>query len=227
MIIFSKLNPEMVAICTSMIAENDSAHREDHVIEVAHNVISLFNQLGLDPLSGVLAALIHDIYSGKFRTEHHEMSATWARLNLHRFGYGAYSEVVAQMCEGHRDSSDGAYINIFQEAFAAADRGPLTLKGSVLRALTKFDESAKHGPTPGLWNAIRTSLIHKFGKDGYACFNKIHSTFYRSAEGFAEEIERFELYKFEEIYKEYRPLEERIAALNLRSAELLPLVDWK
>lgn len=173
--IFATLPATLVAQVTPYIENNDAAHRMEHMIEVAENGVRIADALHLLHKPFLYAALLHDLYSGRDRTNHHVLAAEWVRENLPPYHQGQLSggwmvETVSLMCRHHRASGSGNYPNIYCEAFAAADRGPLILERSVRR-------SFQHHPDPV---RVVTHLREKFAPNtGYASINRTHAELFR------------------------------------------------
>lgn len=177
---FAELHHGLVTVAMHHIARNDPAHRTDHIMEVAKNCKLIAKAYDLDQTTMLLAALLHDIYSGRDRVNHHLLSAEWVRTNLGKYGYS--EEVVANvatMCEEHRDSGDGTYSNRLSEAFAAADRGTITLLDSVARSFGKRISNIEDDELHAGWPHIIKMLRGKFGEGGYACHNALHEEYYK------------------------------------------------
>lgn len=183
---FNRLHHGLVVHCMHWIDNNDLAHRRDHVLEVAEEALKISERYQLDPTRMLLAALIHDIFSGRDRKEHHTLAAEWVRSSLGLYGYDADTvECVARMCAEHRASLRGEYSDIYCEAFSAADRGPLSLVDSVERSLGKDLKDIREADLAEQFPVMYEKLMTKFGRRGYARPNHIHSEFY------ADSIETF------------------------------------
>lgn len=191
---FNELHHGLVVHCMHWIDNNDSAHRRDHVLHVAAECVNIAERYKLDRTRMLLAALTHDIYSGRDRKEHHALAAEWVRQNLGRYGYDADTvECVARMCAEHRASLRGEYSDIYCEAFSAADRGPLDLAASVARQLGKPLKEVSEAKLAVDFAEIYDKLMVKFGRQGYARPNKVHDEFYRaSIINFKHETENME-----------------------------------
>lgn len=212
--IFEDINQDLVLHCMTYVSGNDPQHQEDHIADVALNGIILATKCGINNyIPFKLAALIHDMFVVHSRPNHHTFAEAWARENLPRYGYEVYAELVAGMCENHRDSGNGEYRNIHEEIFAAADRGPLTIRGSVGRAigegLTDGDSNIQL-----MFDRIKRHLASKFGRNGYCCPNAVHDAVYgRQVEAFKREINHLTFEQFEFIYK-YR-LDKRAKLMSI------------
>lgn len=177
---FANLHHGLVTVAMHHIVRNDQAHRTDHIMQVAQNCLDIAKRYDLDTTTMLLAALLHDIYSGRDRVNHHLLAAEWVRTNLHKYGYS--EEVVANvaiMCEEHRDSGDGVYTNRLSEAFAAADRGPMDIVSSVERGFGRTISNITDEELDAVWPKTIKMLRDKFGEGGYACPNAIHAEVYR------------------------------------------------
>lgn len=177
---FANLHHGLVTVAMHHIVRNDTAHRTDHIMQVAQNCLDIAKRYDLDTTTMLLAALLHDIYSGRDRVNHHLLAAEWVRTNLHKYGYS--EEVVANvaiMCEEHRDSGDGVYSNRLSEAFAAADRGPMEIVSSVERGFGRTIGNITDEELDAAWPKTIKMLRAKFGEGGYSCFNAIHLEVYR------------------------------------------------
>lgn len=183
---FNDLHHGLVVRCKHWIDNNDVAHRMPHVKAVAKEAKRIAEYYKLDPTRMALAALLHDIYSGRDRKEHHNLAATWARQNLGQYGYDAEMvECVAQMCAEHRASLRGEYSNDYCEAFSAADRGPLSLVGSAERVFGEHLKRISKDDIVARFPEFYTKLMSKFGREGYARPNSKHAEYYK------ENIEEF------------------------------------
>lgn len=179
---FNELHHGLVVHCMHWIDNNDAAHRRDHVLNVANECVKIAEHYKLDRTRLLLAALTHDIFSGRDRKEHHTLAAQWVRDNLGRYGYDAETVAcVAQMCAEHRASLRGDYSDIYCEAFSAADRGPLNLTASVVRQLGKPLKAFTEAELASRFAGVYEKLMVKFGRQGYARPNKIHDEFYRGS----------------------------------------------
>ena len=173
--LFSVLPQNLVAHIKPIIENNDPAHRWDHIEEVARNGCWMAEQLGLQKEPFLLAALIHDMFSGTMRKEHHALAADWCEAMLSYFLEDTpkqewWRSIVRDMCYHHRASGRGCYPHIYAEAFAAADRGPLNIERSVQR-------SWQHHPDA---QRVVNHLHEKFNpRGGYAVNNDIHARLYR------------------------------------------------
>lgn len=177
---FDKLHHGLVVVAMHHIVRNDTAHRTDHIMQVAKNCVNIAKRHDLDVTTMLLAALLHDIYSGRDRVNHHLLAAEWVRNNLGKYGYS--DEVVANvaiMCEEHRDSGDGVYSNKLSEAFAAADRGPMDIVSSVERGFGRTIANISDAELDAVWPKTIKMLRDKFGEGGYACVNNLHKEYYR------------------------------------------------
>lgn len=179
---FNELHHGLVVHCMHWIDNNDAAHRRDHVLHVAAECVKIADHYNLDRTRMLLAALTHDIYSGRERKEHHTLAADWVRQSLGLYGYDAETvECVARMCAEHRASLRGEYSDIYCEAFSAADRGPLDLAASVARQLGKPLSAFTQAELASRFAEVYEKLMVKFGRQGYARPNKIHDEFYRGS----------------------------------------------
>ena len=183
---FNDLHHGLVIRCKHWIDNNDVAHQMAHVKAVAKEARGIAEKYGLDPIRMELAALLHDIYSGRDRKDHHNLAAAWTRQNLGQYGYDVETvECVAQMCAEHRASLRGDYSNIYCEAFSAADRGPLSLVGSAERVIGNHLKRISKDEIVAKFPEFYTKLMSKFGREGYARPNSIHAEYYK------ENIEEF------------------------------------
>lgn len=172
--LFSVLPQNLVAHIRPIIEHNDPAHRWDHIEEVARNGCWIAEKLGLQKEPFLLAALIHDMFSGALRKDHHILAAEWCDAMLSYFLEDTpqqewWRSIVRDMCFHHRASGRGHYPHIYAEAFAAADRGPLSIERSVQRAW-KYSQEPK---------VVIDHLQEKFNpRGGYAVRNALHETLY-------------------------------------------------
>lgn len=212
---FKDINQDLVMHCMRHIAVNDPHHREDHVLDVMLNCAVLANKYGLENLIPFkLASLIHDMFSGTSRKEHHAMAATWARDNLAKHGYGLYAELVAGMCYAHRDSGDGVYRNLHEEIFAAADRGPLTLRSSILRSVSHLKRCDEVDMQKEFERAY-SMLNKKFGEHGYSCFNRVHDEVYgRQVETFRKDLKHLTFDHFKWVVDNRLDMQARIFSIE-------------
>lgn len=174
--LFSGINQALVKICRGMVSLNDLAHGWSHVVAVAEAGVKIAHHYGLDTRPFLYAALCHDIYSSKDRENHHLLAAEWVRENLEAFGGGVFVEVVARMCEQHRASYTGVYTGLFEEGFAAADRGPVGVEYDVAHYWRSFQYTAARHSEDCLkiCERVRKHMLEKFGPDGYARYPSIY-----------------------------------------------------
>lgn len=161
------INPSLREICFTYLLKNDKGHQWPHIVDVANVGVYLANTYGLDKLSFLLAAVCHDIFSTADRVRHHELSHDWVLGNLDRFGYGAVKERVALMCAQHRASYKGEYAGIYQECFAAADRGIPSYAKMLRRSYQYGIDTEKLSHDEGVVHAWE-HLKDKYGSKGYA-----------------------------------------------------------
>ena len=197
---FKDINQDLVMHCMERIVVNDPHHREDHILDVTLNAVMLAKKYGLHNLIPFkLAALIHDMYSGTNREIHHTLACEWAKVNLANYGYEVYADLVAGMCYAHRDSGTGTYRNLHEEIFAAADRGPLTLRSSVSRSVNHLTLDNEEDLKREFERTV-AMLRRKFGANGgYSCYNRVHDEMYgRQVAAFQKELEHitFEQFKW-------------------------------
>lgn len=159
------------------IDNNDVPHQRNHILEVLNNCKQV-HEAGLSHCDWEhleLAAVLHDLYSGRDRGDHHRLAASWIRENLARFGYDKETvTLVAQMCEEHRASTGGGYSNPMCMAFSAADRGPLDLGKSIVRSLGSPEHPHAFASRMKQLPDLLDILKRKFDKGGYARNNPIH-----------------------------------------------------
>lgn len=212
---YKGLNQDLVKLCLERVSVNDPHHRVDHILEVTLNSVILAKKYGLDNLIPFkLAALIHDMFSGTDRKEHHAMAATWAIENLANYGYELYAELVAGMCYAHRDSGDGVYNNLHEEIFAAADRGPMTLRTSVQRSVSHIELGVEVDWQKEFDRTV-AMLNKKFGERGYSCFNRVHNEMYgRQVEGFRNDLKHLTFDQFKWIVDNRLDARARIMSLE-------------
>lgn len=205
-------HPGLAAYVCHYIDNNDSRHRRDHIINVAVEAEKIAKAYSLCPKRMELASLLHDLYSGRSREDHHLKSSVWVRENLGAFGYSsAVVADVARMCQEHRASTSGQYSNPLCEAFSAADRGPLNIYASIDRSLGVYNSKV----SADQYIKELTETIHmlrgKFcGTEGYARDNKIHSEMY-SVDDFRKALlqpvgEIFEQWSERPAPEAYRPI---------------------
>ena len=179
---FNELHHGLVVYCMHWIDNNDLAHRRDHILAVAKEAADIAKHYGLDRTRMLLAALLHDIYSGRDRKEHHNLAAEWVRANLGKYGYDEDTVAcIARMCAEHRASLRGEYSDIYCEAFSAADRGPLSLIETVERGLGKGLTEISKKELIEQFPMLYEKLMVKFGRQGYARPNNVHATYYADA----------------------------------------------
>lgn len=214
-VMYKDINHDLVKYCMGHIVVNDPHHREDHILEVTLNAIVIANKYGLNNLLPFkLAALIHDMFSGTNRTTHHILAAEWAKDNLAKYGYELYSELVAGMCYAHRDSGDGVYRNLHEEIFAAADRGPLTLRSSILRSVNHLTPGAEFDMQREFERTVKM-LNKKFGVCGYSCYNRVHDEMYGTqVEAFRRYLKHLSFEYFKWIVDNRLDASARIASLE-------------
>lgn len=214
-VMYKNINQDLVQYCMGHIVANDPHHREDHILEVTLNAIILANRHGLNNyVPFKLAALIHDMFSGTNRTTHHVLAAEWARDNLAKYGYELYAELVAGMCYAHRDSGNGVYHNLHEEIFAAADRGPLTLRSSILRSVNHLLPGAEFDMQREFVRTVKM-LNKKFGERGYSCYNRVHDEMYgKQVEAFRRDLRHLCFEHFKWIVDSRLDSSARIASLE-------------
>lgn len=184
-VLFADVPLSLSGQCFGMLHYNDPGHQLPHIRDVARNGIRVANYYGLDTMPFKLAAICHDIYSSANRAEHHLKAGEWVRNNFkHYKGLEKYSELVARMCEQHRSSYMGEYSGLFEEGFAAADRGVPTVEDSVVRSFNHHNALS----TGTINSKVEASIAHlqeKFGPNGYNHHNSVH------IEVFGDALERF------------------------------------
>lgn len=163
---------------------NDLAHQWSHVEDVANLGIELAEKLDLDVKPFVYAAMIHDYYSSEDRANHHTLSGEWAEMHLpfyiRHFGTEEKRKemvaLVAGMCRTHRASYKGDYANIYEEAFAVADRGIpeiSTIPSLILRAGQYYRDHHRDATSEEVFTNAHMHLHEKYGSDGYARYPKL------------------------------------------------------
>lgn len=185
---FKPLNQALVRICKSKVLFNDRAHDWSHVVDVAETAVVLAKRAGVSATPLLLAALCHDLYATISRENHEDLAGVWVREHLSNFGYAAYSELVARMCEQHRASYKGAYTGIFEELFASADRG--LFKSSRYPELywRSYLYNTDRNPELSIKEVcgnVAAHMIDKFGFNGYAKWPTLYSEY------FGEELQQF------------------------------------
>lgn len=214
-VMYKDINQELVKYCMERIAVNDPHHREDHILDVTLNAVILASKYRLyNYIPFKLAALIHDMFSGTNRTTHHALAAEWATDNLAKYGYEVYADLVAGMCYAHRDSGDGVYRNLHEEIFAAADRGPLTLRSSILRSVNHLTPGAEFDMQREFERTVKM-LNKKFGVCGYSCYNRVHDEMYGTqVEAFRRYLKHLSFEYFKWIVDNRPDASARIASLE-------------
>lgn len=184
-VLFADVPKSLLGTCFGMLAYNDPGHQLPHIRDVARNGIRVAEHYYLDPMPFKLAAVCHDIYSSANRKEHHTLAGEWVRNNFkHYRGLEKYADLVARMCEQHRSSYKGKYTGLFEEGFAAADRGVPTVENSIVRSFQHHSATS----TDALEVRINASIAHlqeKFGPGGYNRENRVH------VDVFGDALERF------------------------------------
>lgn len=186
--LFASIPTDLLNFAFGRIVTNDEAHTVKHVVEVAENARMVSEFLGYrenDKEKMILAALLHDIYSGSDRANHHVFAHDWVLGNLAYYGYE--QEIVtdvALMCLEHRASVKGGYSSTLTEAFAAADRGKPDILPSLERSL-KYHGFSKGDLTIAGVSSCMQHLKDKFGTGGYAKKNPTYQIV------FADAIEQF------------------------------------
>lgn len=218
--ILKHTHPGLAAYVCHHIDNNDSRHRRDHIIHVAVEAQKIAKRYNLCPKRMELASLLHDLFSGRNRAEHHLQSAAWVRANLSAFGYSsAVVADVARMCQEHRASTSGKYSNPLCEAFSAADRGPLNIYASINRSLGVYKDSVSKDEYITRLTETITLLRSKFcGTEGYARDNAIHSEMY-DVEEFRQALLEpvdviFDKWKAQPVAEPYMPLPPAIIMPN-------------
>lgn len=167
---FETIDSVFLETCMKKMAANqDPSHDWEHVKDVAKAAYRMAHHAGIQLQPLLLAAISHDTYSGIDRVNHHRLSGQWVREILPGTLHGPWTETVALCCEQHRASYQGEYTGIYQEAFASADRGLLTMtsiektvKRSYRYAFAKVNDHE---------TAVQHVLGHmpeKYGSKGYA-----------------------------------------------------------
>ena len=214
-VMYKDINQELVKVCMERVTVNDPHHREDHILDVTLNAIILASKHGLYNYTPFkLAALIHDMYSGSDRSVHHILAAEWANDNLASYGYEIYASLVAGMCLAHRDSGDGVYHNLHEEIFAAADRGPLSLRSSILRSVSHLNPGAEFDMQREFERTVKM-LNKKFGASGYSCYNRVHDEMYgKQVAAFQHDLKHFNFDHFKWIVDNRLDMRSRIMSLE-------------
>jgi len=175
--IFRDVNQALVKICHGMVLRNDPAHQWPHIVDVAQTGVEIAQRLGLNPEPFLYAALCHDLFSGTDREIHHELAAEAVRGHLRSFIPERWVEIVARMCAEHRASYTGDYSGIFEEAFSAADRGPVGPEYDVAHYWRSFQYSQAKHPEVDLYQValiVSRHMRDKFGSQGYAKYPKLY-----------------------------------------------------
>lgn len=175
---FRKINQALVKICKSKVLFNDRAHGWGHIVDVAKTAKALAKQYKVEDTALLLAALCHDLYATVSREDHEVHAGQWVREHLASFGYGAYVEVVARMCEQHRASYQGEYSGAMEELFASADRGFFEPANYAEHYWRSFQYNADKYPefTPlEVCGNVANHMREKFGINGYAKWPIIYS----------------------------------------------------
>lgn len=168
-------HPGLACYALHYIDNNDYAHRRDHIYSVLEHCAGIAERYNLNPATLEVAAIVHDMFSGRSREFHHGDAARFARDALpFLYGYSyEFAEEVTDMCLDHRASTKSDYRSLQSMAFSAADRGPLDLAQSLVRGL-------------GRQTICRSSLLQyveklrdKFGPAGYARTNQIHDDYFK------------------------------------------------
>lgn len=161
-----QIDIRLIDTCRAYLMKNDIGHQWSHVIDVARLGLRLADTYSLDHRPFLLAAVCHDIFSSADRANHHQLSYEWVLKNLSEFGYEYESALVATMCLQHRASFRDKYLGIYQECFAAADRGVPSFVGMIKRSY--FYARGKDGKSHE--EAVVHACNHirdKYGSKGY------------------------------------------------------------
>ena len=167
---FETIDSAFLETCMRKMEQNqDPSHDWRHVRDVARAAYRVAHWAGIQLQPLLLAAVTHDTYSGIDRVNHHLLSGAWVREVLPSTFHGDWTETVALCCEQHRASYKGEYTGIYQEAFASADRGMLTMDSinDVIKRSHQYSSARTADPD----EAIRMVVVHmpeKFGTKGYA-----------------------------------------------------------
>lgn len=184
-VLFAGVHKSLLGLCFGMLEQNDPGHQLPHIRAVVRNGLQIAEHYGIDPMPFKLAGVCHDIFSSVDRINHHILAGNWVRENFKHYpGFEKYAELVARMCEEHRSSYKGLYSGLFEEAFAAADRGVPTVEDSVVRSFNHHNASGEGT----LLTIVNNSIAHlqsKFGPNGYNRDNAVHR------EVFGDALERF------------------------------------
>jgi len=189
----------MVDVAREMIKEdfgfwyskNDTAHRENHFIDVESTALEINRRLdlGVDPFLIMLVAWFHDLFAWS-RQDHHERSCLWVlKSEYPLLNTLSKSErlMVAFACLEHRSTYKGKYTSVLSELMSAADRGnpnrsvEIALERSVNYQMTARGVS---DPVVARQDAIK-HLKEKMGTGGYARYNEMYLL------AFQEEVDRF------------------------------------
>lgn len=180
-VLFARIPKSLLGVCFGMVSHNDPAHQLPHIRAVARNGIHVANYYHLDTMPFVLAAVCHDIYSSADRENHHLKAGEWVRNNFkHYKGLEKYADLVARMCEQHRSSYKGKYSGLFEEGFAAADRGVPTVEDSVVRSFNHRSASCDGTVEDKVALCIK-HLQDKFGPNGYNRPSAVHTDVFGDA----------------------------------------------
>lgn len=178
----------LVELVHANVLLNDKAHDWNHVmgvVEHADKIVSSFEEeLGSYRKMILAGAFMHDGQCHVDRKGHHELGAKWVLNEVFPYWDCDFTDaeqwIVAQSILEHRASWECKRINPVSEAVAAADRGPVSFRSYLKRAI---QYRTSNGISPNN-ESMRVMVISdafghiqdKFSSRGYAFKNASHFT---------------------------------------------------
>ena len=155
---------------------NSEGHGLKHVADVMYRALH-YNEilsLGLNKREIVLASLLHDMYSGTNRKNHHILGHDYVMHSTHKVFDGVNKERVAKAILEHRASYTGEYSSLLSELISSADRGEPDLTEIVNRCYISTKEFHPEYTTDETNEAVKKDISEKFARKGYAKYPNIY-----------------------------------------------------
>jgi len=189
--------------------KNDEAHKIDHADDVCNNALDINERLNLkiDKKEIILAAYIHDIFTGEDRKLHNKLAHDYVLLNTDDIFLKELDQItrnrIAIAVYEHRSSLQIVnFSGELAELIATADKGRLILTEMICRSYKYHYREGKK--VNEIYQSIVEHLHEKFGSNGYIEYPKLYMRAYgNDVRNLQKDVDRIDKYKVRDIIKEH------------------------